>query len=417
MANGTGTSTDYLDRGTSPYEKGLSREPYRMAPDNGVVPAGGEAPAAVAPTPAFPSPFAARPSDPSLVPNEALQRCLAAIGAKTKFKHLGIALVDLTDGTNSPPYAAWNDQRQFEVASLAKIGAMYAAFRLRDAIQQAADGIKANDGQQLLTRISAQWRPVIQNRFASSLPDSPNLANIFFALPAGAPGIWIVDFRDGRKTPEELDLLHKPQDTPEKIRRLGQKVEFMDRMRLMIGWSDNSAAATCIRELGFQYINTVLADSGLYDATRGGGLWLSWDYGGGRWGGKSDPVGRTVQGATAAAVAGFLTLLAADELVSRTASEQMRELMTESARDNKGYTTYFDVGLEKAHRPPVESLGKVGISRGAHDCAIFKRTTATGVVIRYAAVGIGGWDTQVQQDLIVLLDDCIVNAHPSPTHT
>src|SRR5436853_178828 len=51
---------------------------------------------------------------------------------------LGVSLVDLTTRDTDPPYGGMNDSAEYFVASLAKIGAMYAAYQLRSFVKEQA---------------------------------------------------------------------------------------------------------------------------------------------------------------------------------------------------------------------------------------------------------------------------------------
>ena len=72
---------------------------------------------------------------------------------------------------------------------------------------------------------------------------------------------------------QQLDPYHHGQGG--KIPGLG----FMDRMKLMIRWSDNTAAGSCVHAVGFQYMNSALAADGFADNKANGILWLGGDFG------------------------------------------------------------------------------------------------------------------------------------------
>ena len=110
----------------------------------------------------------------------------------------------------------------------------------------------------------------------------PNLETIFGAeagfpfksTPYGLPGVA------GCAECNEFVIL-------ERIERFGDGGDrthgFLQRQKLMIGFSNNSAATSCIADIGFPYIASVLMQTGLWDAARGGGLWLGEGYGGPAW--------------------------------------------------------------------------------------------------------------------------------------
>ena len=127
---------------------------------------------------------------------------------------------------------------------------------------------------------------------------------------------------------------------------------FASNLGKMIGASDNDAAHACIAQVGFMTIASVLIQSGLADARRGGGLWIRSNYfvcdgtktltppgkrprkecvrrarathsyapfGGQAW-----------NGATAGSLIAFFTLLATDRLVDAASTAEMRALLDKS---------------------------------------------------------------------------------------
>jgi len=94
---------------------------------------------------------------------------------------------------------------------------------------------------------------------------------------------------------------------------------------LMIKVSDNALAAKYSQLLGLKNIQQVLDRHGLYDATRGGGLWMGKHYGKGteRY---TDPVGGHSHAATVRQLLRYYLLLEQGRLVSPAASAAMREI-------------------------------------------------------------------------------------------
>jgi len=107
-------------------------------------------------------------------------------------------------------------------------------------------------------------------------------------------------------------------------------------------------------------------------------------------------------GATAKAVAAFLTLLEDSRLVSTDASDEMRDIMGLAG-------SWLEEGLAKAKppRPTTNIYAKVGLMGTFHDCAVIERS-ASGKAIRYAAVVLGAPSAQVIRNLVVKLDDYIL---------
>jgi hypothetical protein len=298
-----------------------------------------------------------------------------ALAADRRFKDLAVAVIDLSlrtrrpDGVGWITSGGWNMYDQRFVASLAKIAAMFAAYRLRENVRAAAREVAAANGKELLETITRDWKGVVETAIPSGTPDFPKLDQIFMVF--GGTGGWVIHFTD----------------------------LFSHHMRQMIEHSNNGSAAHCINAIGFQYLNGALEAEGLYEPTRGG-LWLGANYGGRNW--KIEPLSRrTHMGATAKSVAHFLTLLEDSRLVSEAASHEMRGLMRLAG-------TWFGEGLGKARppRPIADIYGKVGLMGTLHDCAVIERSVG-GRRIRYAAVALTAKSAATLHQLTVKLDDYV----------
>jgi beta-lactamase class A len=106
---------------------------------------------------------------------------------------------------------------------------------------------------------------------------------------------------------------------------------------LMIKASDNAVAAKYSEQLGLKRIQSVLDSHGLYDAKRGGGIWVGKHYGKGSER-LLDPVGGHSHAATVRQLLRFYLLLEQGRLVSPTASQAMREIFASpdlAHRDDK----------------------------------------------------------------------------------
>jgi len=101
--------------------------------------------------------------------------------------------------------------------------------------------------------------------------------------------------------------------------------ETRRELGLMVKASSNEMATKFSRQLGLAAIQDVLNSHGLYDAARGGGIWVGKHYG------KSDeripdPVGGHSHAATVRQLLRFYLLMGQGKLVSLAASETMREI-------------------------------------------------------------------------------------------
>jgi hypothetical protein len=342
----------------------------------------------------LPGPFPAKPPNLGWTPSDSLQDYVKQFATKPPFSQMGIALVDLSRAPQMS-YAGWNDTRQIYVASLAKIGAMFAAFQLRQSVRAAAKQVPVADADKVFDAITAAWTPAVSSRTKGRPADFPRLENIFSI--SGNQGNWTIDFTDAQK------------DWPE-IKKIGDKLPtglgFRDRMKLMIANSNNHAAASCIDDIGFQYLNGALAAVGLFSAgAGGGGLWIALDYGGHWWGKVAG--GGWAQGATASAVAGLLALLETKRLVDAEASKEMRNMMSFKGH----YGSWFVGQLTKAGRGPSHAYGKIGLDGTLDDCVVIERSVSIDdrmKTLRYAAVGLGASSQAAIEALIMKLDDSMV---------
>ena len=267
--------------------------------------------------------------DPAWVHDSTLQMRVSNLIAAGAIPDPGpVAVVDLTDFVAPPAYAHSLGDKAVCVASIAKIAAMLAAYQLRADLRTFAGTFPVGDPDELFAAAADAWG-ITGTR-------APRLAEIFFAN--GKSGSWVINFKTYNASPKVLDDLHTALDahnppTPDALAQL-RKLAFADWMSLMIAWSDNAAATACIRQLGSECIIRVAQDLGLYDCGISGGLWLGGEYAdvGSDFGPSvevwPDPISGSTQASTALALAGFLTMLARDQLVDYKACSEMRAQLT-----------------------------------------------------------------------------------------
>ena len=318
--------------------------------------------------------------------------------AKTQFPNMGLALADVTLGTRVDAYGGWNDEQQFYTGSQPKIAILLAAFRLRERVR--ASGMSGKSTDDLFAQIEKTWRPVVEKAVPGRPADFPKLKAIFKVADPANPGT--VDFAGGAKP---WDALNKAHDEG-----FDRSYGFLDRLKLSIGWSDNSASGSCVADLGRQYLNGAVASEGLFDTASKTGLWLSGNYDGKMSGGwETDKSLRLIQGATAASMASFLMLLQTDGFANLSTGEhdEMRAIMG---------APWFGDYLSGASRQIGKVYGKVGINgsdkdtpfRGfRHDCAVIERTDGANKH-RYAAIALNARDNGVLKDVILAMDDLIL---------
>lgn len=167
----------------------------------------------------------------------------------------------------------------------------------------------------------------------------------------------------GASVPKVAILLTYFEQHPEHAEELPP--EIRRELGLMIKRSSNELAAKYSQQLGLAAIRKTLDKYGLYDASRGGGIWVGKHYGvtGERMG---DPVGDHSHAVTVRQLLRFCLLLEQGKLVSPAASRTMREIF--QSPDIRHENNKFVKGLEVF---PVEILRKSGSWEDwLHDLAI-----------------------------------------------
>jgi hypothetical protein len=281
---------------------------------------------------------------------------------------LGVSLVDLTTITNDPPYGGLNDRSEYFVASLAKIAAMYAAYQLRSFVREYAATFQGMV-EDLLPILEKQITPLIESQVPVFSKNHPALTKIFTAsYNFSGPG-FLVDFSSTNALDSKLNELYALEESHGVTAfNETQKLGFLDRLKLMIQWSSNCGACTCIRDLGFQYINAALKKAGFFDAASSTGLWLGASYASGCSGasrGETKAVGNVpivnkeagdevFQVATPRSVAKMLRAIADLKLVRVRASLQMKNLLDKSTGE-----TSSPIGLGLIG--PAKVFSKLGV--------------------------------------------------------
>lgn len=169
----------------------------------------------------------------------------------------------------------------------------------------------------------------------------------------------------------------------------------------MIRYSSNEAATEMYHRVGEERLANILQSKKyrLYDKRQNGGLWVGKEYGKAKaW--KRDPLHNISHGATAMQTARFYYMLETGQLVSRSLSKKMKEILSKPAVHHK-----FVKGLAES-RPNAKVFRKSGSWRTWHaDSAIIENNGHRFIVVALAEHPDGGkW----LQDLIVPLHDLIV---------
>jgi hypothetical protein len=257
--------------------------------------------------------------------------------------------------------------------------------------------------------------------------DYPDLFRTFNVTP-GTAGVASLDFIGSDLIPVQPPGSQSVQQSPGVQSYLRQpslekarKLTFWERMFLMIDASDDPASHTCVQNVGWLYIASLLWQTDLFSPGRNGGLWegdthLPASEGGKHW--IKAPVPKGDSGndfitGTAASVAAFLTALAQNRLVSKDACDGMK-FLTDITRTGRVLSSFFFDGLNNQHITVDRFFAKVGVGNlpppsrqtADDDCALIERKVG-GKKIRYVAAGFDATGADALHRLIVQLDKCI----------
>jgi beta-lactamase class A len=176
--------------------------------------------------------------------------------------------------------------------------------------------------------------------------------------------------------------------------------ETLEKLKLMIRNSSNTAATEILHRVGMEYLAELLQSPRyrLYDPQKNGGLWVGKDYGKApAW--KRDPLHNLSHGATALQVARFYYLLETGQLVSPELSALMKSILADPAHEHK-----FVKGL-KDIQPESEIYRKSGTWGPYHsDSAIVEHHGRRYIAVALAKSAKG---ERWLQELIVALDGII----------
>ena len=173
--------------------------------------------------------------------------------------------------------------------------------------------------------------------------------------------------------------------------RLQLDDETFDSLSRMIRHSSNDDATAVLNRVGKHRVNHILKSERfrLYDPLVNGGLWVGKEYAKGQ-AFERDPLHNLSHGATALQTARFYYLLAADRLVNKRLSRDMKNMLA-----NPGISHKFVKGLE--HINNVKIYRKSGTWRQWHaDSALVEQGEHRYIIVALAESRDGGeWLTEI----------------------
>lgn len=263
--------------------------------------------------------FPARPADPLTADPKMDQALKDAIANVERTRRLApgtfpvrFTLVEVTDASaGSFPSAGYLETETDYIASEAKVAVMYSAYALRDMVQRFAVATGANPAN-LFVLLARQMDPSIAK--ASGRIDLSLLMNVH-RLPLYR-NVFAMN-------PTSLGLRAAVTFTP----------GFSRALEGMIVPSNNADAGTCVRGVGYGYLNGALAAGGFFDPASGQGLWVAGDFQSKypyvRIVSRND--GLVAQAGTTRDMAKLVALIMTDRLIDSTSCAEMRDRLARAA--------------------------------------------------------------------------------------
>ena len=349
---------------------------------------------------------------------------------------LSIAVADLTEDPLKPKVALHNASKLVFGMSITKIAAMLAAFQVRKDLRVLATSPAIKTGAALFKEARRQWtatqkpaagapetaiggltrRDRVLTRTKKPIPVVPQdvtQTREFTLENARAKlGPWKEASRVARgdrwKIPN-LDEMFRVDASAHPL-KVDFSPSFASNLGKMIGASDNDAAHACITQVGFLTIASVMIQSGLADARRGGGLWVRSNYFVCTGTKTLTPPGRRAtrecisrriathsfapfggpawNGATAGSLIAFFTLLATNRLVDAASTAEMRALLDKSMAPGNETRSPLTETLPSGGK----AFSKLGLVGTFSDAILYERDAVkadgTSIKLRYAAAAL-----------------------------
>jgi len=388
----------------------------------------------------------------------------ATINQDARFAELDVAIIDFSGSSPRVGMSSRPDNSSF-IASMAKLGIIYAAFQLREDvrnvvrenIKQSSDGNgtfqqltdadrlnklkldlqtfwKSNSNHLMRDEIDAATgkktgKAVAEradigrleyiftlNTLQDSPPD-PNKIDFIGIEQCGLDKLDVIPSAAVQEVISRLDSFPHGKNSPENWRNVAE-LDFAARLWMGLAWSDNVAASTCVWDIGLPYIQALLLDSSLFDGSNG--LYLVRNYipsppAGTRFGNTPtyfppNTVG-PVQRGTVRALTALMIAIERGELISDAASADMQRLLRPVRFATSGLANAGDTRVPNAlgrgpadpvERHPTDALIKGGVNREEVKNRQTNRVTALSIACDWEYLKFGNQPRLQSMGIIIL---------------
>lgn len=304
----------------------------------------------MAPPPSPPIDPFPRSTSITLVDSDRLNRAIAKavndVVDATAGKPPALFALSIVDpGDNS--VGSFRGDREHYVASMVKVGVLYAAHALRDMVRRYVAARKPASPDALFQNLPIDMNRAIEHSarvilgaIGSSAHRVPNYRAMFSASGRGAA--MNVDFH----------------------------TNYAKALEDMIIPSDDPSAVACIHGLGYSYMNGVLAKHGFFQEKDKKGVWIGGDFGT-AWAQARIPCdndGDTAQGSTTEAMAHLATTIILDDNLPGESHRKMTDLLRRAAHGGNSDPSFLlrpeVTNRLSEHQVSHAKIGWGGLGRG-----------------------------------------------------
>jgi hypothetical protein len=219
----------------------------------------------------------------------ALDAKLAAVASDSRFKEMGIGVVDFTGGLFAPRVWLHNGDAAWRAGSTNKIAILLAAAQLRDDVRKVQETkllAKPEEYDELfasprLWELAADPATRVMTRQIAGTAHAPRISTIFDFTNVGTLNFAgpDPDKPDAKAIVDAIvAVTGAPRDKAHLTWPLTTDYDFAERLWLTGGLSDNVAATSCMSQIGVPYLKAVQFAYGLFEPAKGLHMLLAGPY-------------------------------------------------------------------------------------------------------------------------------------------